>query len=988
MSPSLLPDSRVPVLLSAHGTDLLANDARAILDYLSRPAGDVARVAAQLAGTRRVRRHRAVIRAADLGELTAGLRAVIDGAEHPLVTRSSRRTGTRTAFVFPGQGGQWPAMGADAYRHVPLYRAEADRLDTALLAGGMPSALPFLTESVDAAEVSQAQLHGAQFVHAAAVAAVWRCCGVLPDLTIGHSLGEVAAAYVAETVTLRDAVAVLAARAAAIAAVPGRNGVAVLGVDEEQARQLVATTPGWLELSAVNATRSVAVAGECAAVSAAVETVVERGQFARHLAMSFPAHTSAMDRQRDRLLAALPRGVFADSPVQFIGSATGAVVAAGTEFGSYWFANLRNTIRFDRAVRSAIDCGAGAFLEMSAHPALLFAIEDGFETHAQAGGEPIAYGSGHRDEPVGERLSANIVAAAVADPRYRWADLLTGRARPLRGLPGAPMRAERLWAHREPLPAAPTLTVTAETWRPQRTRERTGHLARPVAVLALDAADRLAAAVTAAVDDHRAAVLVEPPDAEVLVVVAPSGAAHGTAAAVADLADRIDAGLLGYADAIGEHCRDVWLVTRGAETVTAEDPPGDPCAAALAAMHRSIGFEHPDQAFGHLDLPSPPDTPNLTPGPIQNPTLKPVVIESILSGAGEIALRGDGATVYRRAVGEDAPSVAPWALDRGLLDHVVITGGSGVIGLSYARFLTAAGAKRITLLSRRGADPAVLAELRAGGTLVDAPACDVTDPGQLHRAAAAHGGDGATVVVHAAGTASFAERADVTGAALRDMAAAKITGLDHLVAGWPMRPDARMLLCSSVIGVWGGKATAGYAAANRLLDVRAAELRAAGRHCMAVRWGLWQGGGVVDTAEIARVQRAGLRPMPPVLAVAASLSDHARDPLIVAADPQRLNLLVGAAGPEDLDTGPAADDEPMTAPRAVRSQLAVVLDAEEATLDLDATLFDLGVDSLLAVDLRKRLKRLTGHTVPLATLLGGITGTDLIAAITESRPLA
>ncbi len=73
----------------------------------------------------------------------------------------------------------------------------------------------------------------------------------------------------------------------------------------------------------------------------------------------------------------------------------------------------------------------------------------------------------------------------------------------------------------------------------------------------------------------------------------------------------------------------------------------------------------------------------------------------------------------------------------------------------------------------------------------------------------------------------------------------------------------------------------------------------------------------------------------------------------------------------------------MAAPEAVRSQLAVVLDVEAPLLDLDASLFDLGVDSLLALDLRKRLKRLTGRTVPLAKLLGGITGTDLIADLVD-----
>ena len=131
-------------------------------------------------------------------------------------------------------------MGADAYDHLPVYRAEADRLDVVLQRGGMPSALTFLTTAADTATLSQQELHSAQFVHAVALAAVWRSVGLVPDLTVGHSLGEVAAAYVAGAITLDDAVAVLAARARAIAAIPGRHGVAVLGVDPADVDELIA----------------------------------------------------------------------------------------------------------------------------------------------------------------------------------------------------------------------------------------------------------------------------------------------------------------------------------------------------------------------------------------------------------------------------------------------------------------------------------------------------------------------------------------------------------------------------------------------------------------------------------------------------------------------------------------------------------------------------------------------------------------------------
>lgn len=975
-----LPDGRVSVLLSAHDEDLLATDATALADYLDREDSDVGRIAAQLIATRRVRRHRVVLRAADRDELAAGLRAVARGEQHPLVERSARRAGPRTAFVFPGQGSQWPGMGAEAYRLLPGYRAVADTLDAAFLAAGLQSPLAFLTIDSESDTLSQLELQGAQFVHAVALASVWRSCGIVPDLTVGHSLGEVAAAYVAETITLDDAVAVLAARAHAIESIPGRHGVAVLGVDPARAGEMINATAGWLELSAVNAAESVAVAGDRAAITEVIAAATADGLFARELAMSFPAHTSAMDPQRADLLRRLPNSVFTDSAVQFIGSATGSVVPPGTEFGTYWYANLRNTIRFDRAASAAIDCGAAVFLEMSAHPSLLFAVEDARERHGDAGSEPVVLiGSGHRDQSLVDRLAANITAAAVADPAYRWADLLGASHEPLRGLPGAPMRTEHFWATAEPLPPAPGITVTAEGWRRQPSRSRSADDVRSVAVIDLGSEGPLAGRLRGAVDAHRGAALTTADAAEVVVVVAATLTGAGTLAAVADLAERIDAGLLDYVESFGATCRDVWLVTAGAESVLAADPVADPAQAALAAMHRCLGYEFADQGFHHVDLPAPH----------ASDTTLTEVVDVVLNDAGEVVVRnGDGAaTVYRRTLGDDGSSATPWPMDSGVLDNVVITGGSGTIGLSFARVFAAHGAKRIVLLSRRGVEPEVLDELDAGhdGVIV-APPCDITDIEQLSATAAGHADGEATVVIHAAGTASFADSRNTTGRSLRDMSAAKLAGLENLMRLWPIRADTRILLCSSVTGVWGGKGVAGYAAVNRMLDVMAGQLRAQGRNCTAIRWGLWEGGGIVDESEIARVERTGLRQMDPTLAVAAGLHDYLQDPLVLAADPDRLRLFSGTPEPERSGTSggtTAGAATAMTAPEAVRSQLASVLNVESTMLDLDSSLFDLGVDSLLALDLRKRLTRLTGRTVPLARLLGGITGTDLIAELSE-----
>src|SRR5699024_3444324 len=137
-------------------------------------------------------------------------------------------------------------------------------------------------------------------------------------------------------------------------------------------------------------------------------------------------HTSALEPLLGKFKELLPASAFLDAPVEFVSSVWGAVVGADTEFNDYWCQNLRNTVRFDRAVSAAVQRGAGAFIELSAHPSLLTALLDLVDDESA----PIV-GSGRRNEPVDEQLSANISAAALADPGYRWTDAAGAAAQPL-----------------------------------------------------------------------------------------------------------------------------------------------------------------------------------------------------------------------------------------------------------------------------------------------------------------------------------------------------------------------------------------------------------------------------------------------------------------------------------------------------------------------------------------------------------------------------
>lgn len=974
-----LPDGRIPVLLSAHDPELIRRDATAIADYLGRvpdSADLTAAVASTLLRLRRLRRHRAVVRAADSTELVAGLSAIANGEEHELVSYSARTTPPRVAFVFPGQGNQWQAMGAGAYQRLPAYREAADRCAQAFASAGFASPLPYLVGD-EPRNWSRPEIQGAQFTHAVSLAEAWRSRGVLPDITIGHSLGEVAAAYVAEAIGLPDAVALVVARATVVDQLTGHYAMAVLGTGLDVAESLLAETPGWLEVSAVNGPSSTVVAGDHDAVAAAVALAQRRGIFSQQLSVDYPGHTSALRPLRSSLAELTPKSTFRDAPVRFIGSTLGAELGEATDFSGYWYENLCGTVRFDLAVQYARGCGADAFVELSAHPSLLYPLGDIVDDESA-----VIVGSGHRDRSITDSLSASITALAAADPGCRWADAIPTADLPaLRGFPNAPMRAVHLWAAPQRVTEAapaPALTVAVEDWQPVTAPVTPGASRLDIAFVG---AGTLTQRLLETVAAHGACRAVPPDEAEILVIAAPGLDPLDPASAIERIAGRPDAGLPDYPALIGPRCRTVWLLTAGAEHVDRDDANVSPAQAALAAMHRSIGFEFPDQAFGHLDLEHRDF----------DPATARLAIDVLLDEVAEVAVRGAGSPRrHVRTFRACRQSATPRPLDTAALDDVVITGGSGAIGLQYARYCLERGARTVTLLSRHGVGPTVLRELVGQyDAKVHAPQCDITDRDALAAVAAEYAGSGASLLIHTAGIARALSRSDLSGADVAAVCAAKVRGLALLADVWPLRPDCRILACSSVFGVWGGHHHAAYAASNRMLDVLAAQLRAAGRDCTAIRWGLWQGAGVVVGTEITRTERSGLVAMDPQRAIEASLYGYDGDPLIFDADFERLQVFFESQGMpmpfSDARTGEGEETDTSTEkPLAdiVRAELAATLHlGDSLSIDPGASLIDLGVDSLLALDLRKRLRRTVGNSVPVSRMLGGITVTELIDAL-------
>ncbi|WP_434101144.1 type I polyketide synthase, partial [Streptomyces malaysiensis] len=338
----------------------------------------------------------------------------------------------------------------------------------------------------------------------------------------------------------------------------------------------------------------------------------------------------------------------------------------------------------------------------------------------------------------------------------------------------------------------------------------------------------------------------------------------------------------------------------------------------------------------------------------------------------------------------------------------LVTGGTGGLGVCVARWLVGCGAEHVVLVSRRGAGAVgvegVRAELEGLGARVSVVACDVADRDGLAGVIAGIGEEvPLRTVVHAAGvnTGTVALES-LTRERLHEELAVKVDGawhLDALTAG--MELDA-FVLFSSGAAAWGSGGQAGYAAANACLDSLAAHRRARGRTATSIAWGAWSGAGMVGATpgQDALLRRLGVVPMRPDLAVSAlqqALDDDETAIVVADLDWPRFLPTFTATRPSPLlsalpeaarPAAPAEKESPAGDPglsaRLVdlsareRSVFLVELVLREAAEVLghtsgqaivaDQTFRDIGFDSFTAVELRDRIARTTGLTLPATTV--------------------
>ncbi len=369
------------LLVSARSDEAARQSAQRIADFLKTPSGTalpLADIAGALALGRSGHQHRLSVAASDHNQAIDALVAFADGARHPNLvsgtTASDENAGL--AFVCSGMGQQWFAMGRGLLKSEPVFAAKFNEIDALFADMGMDRSLVDVVNDAEAtSEIDQTECaQRAIFALQVALAALWDSVGIKPDFVVGHSVGEVAAAYIAGALSLKDAITVSFHRSRLQAELAGRGSMLAVGLSETDVAPYIKGLEASISIAAINSAGSLTLAGDTTVLEGLAAELEKAQIFARMLNVEVPYHSPVMDEIKSSLAQALAGIAPQPTHTPLISTVTGALIKGPSLDAAYWNRNVREPVAFARAVHALIDQGCRHFIEIGAHPVLASSI--------------------------------------------------------------------------------------------------------------------------------------------------------------------------------------------------------------------------------------------------------------------------------------------------------------------------------------------------------------------------------------------------------------------------------------------------------------------------------------------------------------------------------------------------------------------------------------------------------------------------------------
>ncbi len=456
------------LILSARTESALRRMTENLANHLeAHPATALSDVAFTLQRGRKAFPHRTLVVAKNSAEAVAKLREENTKPKYG----SEAAAETQVVFVFPGQGSQYVDMGRDLYETEPAFREAIDRCSE-ILRSHLGLDLRHVLYP-DAAERAAAETRinetwvtqPAIFAVEYALATLWMSWGIRPAIVIGHSIGEYVAAVLAETFTLDDALALLAARAKLMQALPAGSMMVVrMGVDE-----LTPLLPAHVAVAAINSPVITTLSGPTEILQAFQKVLEEKKKGARLLATSHAFHSEMMEPMVAPFTEIAARTIRHLPKLRWISSCTGQEInSSEINDPGYWARQLRHTVRFADAIEKVVGDERNLILEIGPGQTLGPLARQHPATAARLKIFPSLPATPERGRDL-DTLLATLGGLWVAGAKPDWTGFYRHESRRRLPLPTYPFERKRFWVEPstsvspEPAPRTDTRPAVANT---------------------------------------------------------------------------------------------------------------------------------------------------------------------------------------------------------------------------------------------------------------------------------------------------------------------------------------------------------------------------------------------------------------------------------------------------------------------------------------------------------------------------------------------
>ncbi|WP_414641856.1 type I polyketide synthase [Actinocrinis sp.] len=348
----------------------------------------------------------------------------------------------KVAFLFTGQGSQYPGMAASAYRRFATVREhvdECDRLFAPLLgrsiAGMLLDAGPH-SRDIDQTRFTQPALFTLEY----ALAQLWISWGVRPSALIGHSIGEVVAATVAGLFSLPDAVKLVAARARLMQSVSTPGGMVAVNAPAAQISPLLEGLP-TLAIAAINSPGQCVISGADTELAQVLPVLEERGLRAKRLPVSHAFHSPLMTEVFDEFRAELAGIRFGEPTITLVSNLTGKVARpAQLADPEYWIRHIGEPVDFEAGMRALERRGKHFFLEVGPSTAL-----SSLARQCVNAADHLWAASLTPKDPEGVTILRSLAQGYAAGVPINWSGVHRGRPRAKTALPTYAFDRKRYW---------------------------------------------------------------------------------------------------------------------------------------------------------------------------------------------------------------------------------------------------------------------------------------------------------------------------------------------------------------------------------------------------------------------------------------------------------------------------------------------------------------------------------------------------------------